>query len=109
MLQDPGQAGKSQIDHYRRNVLPGWTFRADKEFRTTKKEIRAKPFSSAAEEGNVSLVLGNWISPWLDEHIIFNDGRHDDQVDSAVGAHQMITKMQRVTTGNHRVGQKYRR
>ena len=109
MLQDPGQAGKSQIDHYRRTVLPGWIFRADKEFRTTKKEIRAKPFSAAAEEGHVSLVLGSWVSAWLDEHIIFNDGRHDDQVDSAVGAFQMISKMQRNTSGNHKVGQKYRR
>jgi phage terminase large subunit-like protein len=74
MLQDPGQAGKAQIDHYRREVLAGFHFRADKDFRTTKKEVRAKPFSSAAEQGDVKLLLGSWVSPWLDEHIIFPAG-----------------------------------
>jgi len=109
MEQEPGSAGKTVIDHYRRNILPGWTFRADKDYRTTKKEIRAIPYSAAAEDGQVTLLLGPWISSWLDEHIIFPDGKHDDQIDSAVGAYQMITKMQRKATGTHRVGQRYRR
>lgn len=109
MEQEPGSAGKTVIDHYRRNILRGYTFRADKEFRTTKKEIRAKPFSAAAEDGQVSLLLGTWVSPWLDEHIIFPEGRHDDQVDSAVGAFQMITKMQRATGGRHKAKRTHRR
>jgi predicted phage terminase large subunit-like protein len=95
MEQEPGSSGKTVIDHYRRNVLRGWQFRADKEYRTTKKEIRAKPFSAAAEDGLVSLVISDWISPWLDEHIIFPDGTHDDQVDSAVGAFQTLNKLVR--------------
>ena len=109
MEQEPGSSGKTVIDHYRRNILAGYTFRPDKDYRTTKKEIRAKPFSAAAEDGQIRILLGNWISPWLDEHIIFPDGRHDDQVDSAVGAFQMITKAQRNSRGSHRVGQRYRR
>jgi len=108
MLQDPGQAGKSQIDHYRRNVLAGFAFRADKEFRTTSKTIRAKPFSTAAEEGNVQVLVGPWVSAWLDEHIIFDDGAHDDQVDASVGAYQMIAKMQRHNAGHTKAGQKTR-
>jgi predicted phage terminase large subunit-like protein len=109
MEQEPGASGKTVIDHYRRNVLAGWNFRADKDYRSTKKEIRAKPFSAASEDGMVTLVFGTWVTPWLDEHIIFNDGRHDDQVDSAVGAFQMITKMQRRSAGKNRTGQGYRR
>lgn len=92
MAQDPGQAGKAQISHYRRKVLPGYFFYADKDYRSTSKEIRAKPFSSDAEAGNVSILLGTWLTPWLDEHVIFNEGAHDDQVDSSVGAHAMLNK-----------------
>lgn len=109
MEQEPGSSGKAVIDHYRRNVLKGYTFRSDKEYRTTKKEIRAKPFSAAAEQGQVSILVGPWVTPFLDEHVIFPDGRHDDQVDSAVGAFQMITKMQRGTSGRHRAKKNYRR
>lgn len=107
--QDPGQAGKSQISHYRRNVVPGFTLRADKDYRTTAKEIRAKPFSTAAEEGLVTVVAAPWVTPFLDEHIIFPDGTHDDQVDSAVGAHAMIAKMQLGVGGQHKAGQRNRR
>lgn len=109
MEQEPGSSGKTVIDHYRRNVLQGWKFRADKEYRTTKKEVRAKPFSAAAEDGQISLLFGKWISPWLDEHIIFPDGTHDDQVDSAVGSFQMISKMQRATGGKSKATRRYRR
>ena len=109
MEQEPGASGKTVIDHYRRNVVKGWNFRADKDYRTTSKDIRAKPFSAAAEEGEVEVLLGPWLTPWLDEHIIFPDGAHDDQVDSAVGAHAMITKMERGTVGKHRAKRSYRR
>ena len=109
MEQEPGSSGKALVSHYSRNVLKGWTFRGDKDYRKTSKEIRAKPFSAAAEDGNVEILVGSWISPWLDELIIFADGRHDDQVDSAVGAHAMIAKLERGTTGTHKVKQRYRR
>ncbi len=95
MEQEPGASGKTVISHYRRNVLVGFQFRADKDFRTTKKEIRAKPFSAACEDGLVSLVVSTWVTPWLDEHVIFPEGVHDDQVDSSVGAFEMLNKLTR--------------
>lgn len=109
MEQEPGSSGKALVSHYARNVLKGWTFRGDKDYRKASKEIRAKPFSAAAEDGLVEILVGSWISPWLDEHIIFPDGGHDDQVDSSVGAHAMIAKLERGTTGTHKAGQRYRR
>ena len=113
MEQEPGASGKTVIDHYRRNIVKGYQFRADKEYRTTKKEIRAKPFSAASQDGMISLVLGEWISAWLDEHTIFPDGSHDDQVDSSVGAFTMLGKLVRGgeahTVGKQRYGKKRRR
>ncbi len=100
MAQDPGQAGKSQIDHYRRNVLAGFNFYGDKEYRKSGKEIRAKPLSADMENGLVDIVTGSWRDAFIDELIIFPDGTHDDQVDSAVGAHAVINKMLRKDTDN---------
>lgn len=53
---------------------------------------RALPLASRAEQGKVSLVRGNWIPDFLDELSAFSgDGStHDDQVDAASGALQMI-------------------
>lgn len=84
MEQEPGSAGKAIIDHYRRNVLAGYVFYADKV--TGSKESRAMPFASQAEAGNVFLLKGGWIPDYLDEFDLFPDGSHDDQVDSSSGA-----------------------
>lgn len=108
MAQDPGQAGKSQISHYRRNILRGFSFYADKEYRKSSKTIRAKPFSAAAEQGLISLLISDWITPWLDEHVIFNEGVHDDQVDSSVGAFEMLNKLVRGENRHARATQGYK-
>lgn len=108
MAQDPGQAGKSQISHYRRNVLRGFPFYADKDYRKTSKAIRAKPFSAAAEEGLVSLLISEWVTPWLDEHVIFPEGVHDDQVDSSVGAFEMLNKIVRGDQRRRKATQGYK-
>ncbi len=103
MEQEPGASGKTVISHYRRNILLGFQFHPDKDYRTTKKEIRAKPFSAACEEGHVQLKEAVWNTPWLDEHVIFPEGTHDDQVDSSVGAFEMINKIVR-SKGTHAKG-----
>lgn len=107
MEQEPGASGKALISYYRRNILRGFSFFADRDYRTTKKEIRAKPFSAAAEEGLVSLVLGTWVSPWLDEHVIFPEGTHDDQVDASVGSFEMLNKLVRGEQRHTRARQSY--
>lgn len=88
MEQEPGASGVYMIDHYRRNVLMGKEFRAIRP--TGPKTERAKPLSSQAEGKNVLLLRGPWVQPFLDEAEMFPDGLHDDQVDAASGAFQVL-------------------
>jgi predicted phage terminase large subunit-like protein len=81
MEEEPGSAGKSQISHYARNVLRGFSFRGIRS--TGAKEMYADIFAGAAEQGRIRLVRGPWIPEWLGELEVFPKGAHDDQVDSA--------------------------
>ena len=81
--QDPGQAGKSQ-KQYLGKTLAGHVVTFSPE--TGSKFVRAEPFATQAEAGNVYLVAGDdssWIKPFLDETCMFPGGSHDDQVDGA--------------------------
>lgn len=93
MEQEPGSSGVNTIDYYRRQVLVGFAFRGNKT--TGSKEIRANPFSAAAEAGNVKLVRGPWISEFLDELEAFPGASHDDQVDAASGAYEKLALRKR--------------
>lgn len=85
MEQEGGSSGKSSIDHYARNILAGFAFKAVKS--TGKKAVRAKPFAAAVENHNVKLLKGNWTGDFIDECVGFpQDEFHDDQVDAASGA-----------------------
>ena len=96
--QEPGSAGKITIDHYKRNVLPGWSVTGHPP--TGDKVTRAAPFSAQCEAGNVKLVRGPWIGPWLDELESFPDGSHDDQVDSVVTAFDELRSPRAVGVSN---------
>lgn len=88
--QEPGSAGKSQVSHYQRNVLIGRAVYGHKV--TGDKVVRAEPFSAAAQNGNVFLVEGPWISDWYNELEQFPSPEiKDDQVDSASGAHNRLS------------------
>jgi predicted phage terminase large subunit-like protein len=76
--QDPGQAGKSQ-KAYIASKLAGYTVRFSPE--TGSKELRAEPFASQAQAGNVSLVRANWNDALIDELESFPVGRMKDRVD----------------------------
>jgi predicted phage terminase large subunit-like protein len=99
MEQEPGSSGVNTIDHYRRRVLNGFAFYADKV--SGSKEVRANPLSAAAEAGNVKLVRGTWINDFLDEIVGFpNEAEHDDQVDAASGA---FTKLHEIAEQKYAV------
>jgi len=83
MEQEPGSSGVNVIDHYRRRILVGFDFRADK--KSGSKELMAGPPSSAAEAGNISIVLGPWNKDFMDELAMFPNGANDDQVDALSG------------------------
>ena len=88
MSQDPGQAGKALVSHYRRNVLQGFQFQTDSE--SGDKLTRATPFASQQEGENVVLVRGDWNADFIEEHRRFPRGNHDDMVDAAALAFQEL-------------------
>lgn len=90
--QEPGSAGVRNIAQIRRDVLAG--FIMDGKAVTGDKAVRAKAVSSQAAAGNVGYVIAPWNKAFFDELEVFDDGDHDDQVDSLSGAFNMITETQ---------------
>lgn len=85
--QEPGSSGKADVANLIRElasyVVEPYPTRSDK-------ITRAGALSAQAEQGNVSLLRGPWIEPFLAEAQNFPEGKHDDQVDSACGAFDML-------------------
>jgi predicted phage terminase large subunit-like protein len=93
MPQDPGQAGKAQVEDYARD-LAGYDVRFERE--TGDKVTRAQPFSAQCEAGNVGIVRAPWNEAFLQSLEAFPDeGMHDDDVDAAAGAFTAIHEMAR--------------
>jgi predicted phage terminase large subunit-like protein len=89
MEEEGGASGKSLIDHYRRAILVGYNFHSMRP--TGDKVVRAMPLAAAAEAGNVMVLKGDWNKDFLDECESFSaDCPHDDQVDAASGAVNML-------------------
>lgn len=88
--QDPGQAGKFEIDMYSKE-LAGFDIRVVRP--SENKQVRARPASAQAERGNIKVLLGNWNDDFLDELESFPTGVHDDQVDTLSGAINLLTEL----------------
>lgn len=89
MPQDPGQAGKEQAQSYA-TWLSGYSV----QFRrpTGDKIVRAEPFASQWQAGNVDLVDGPWVAEFLDHMEAFPDKSvRDDLVDASSDAYNAIT------------------
>jgi predicted phage terminase large subunit-like protein len=78
--QDPGQAGKGQVAAFAK-LLAGHNVHFSPE--TGEKTVRATPFASQVNVGNVLLLAGAWNDPFKDELRVFPFGTYDDQVDGA--------------------------
>lgn len=78
--QEPGSGGKESAENFVRLLsgFPVKTYPA-----TNAKEIRADPFSSQLNAGNVRLVRGPWNKTYIEELRAFPHGKHDDQVDGS--------------------------
>jgi predicted phage terminase large subunit-like protein len=87
--QDPGQAGKSQIQ-YLTSKLNGYKVVSSPE--TGNKVTRAEPYASQVNVGNVSLVKAPWNRAYVDELRMFPGGKHDDQVDASSRAFAALIK-----------------
>ena len=108
--QEPGASGVNTIYHYVTRVLPDFTVRGQRA--TGSKVERAGPVSSQAEVGNIRLLRGPWLGPFLDEIEAFPLGGHDDQIDALSGSFMRLRSIhspepmvhQLVGTGRARVG-----
>lgn len=81
--EDPGQAGKEQATSYV-TMLAGYSVTRRRP--SAKKLLRADPLAAQWQAGNVDVVAGPWVAPFLDELEQFPDGAHDDRVDAASDA-----------------------
>lgn len=89
--QEPGSSGKSVIDQFVREILPGYSVYGMRS--TGDKITRAKPFSAACENGLVRLVAGSWVGKFIERLTGFGlPGVHDDVTDAAAGAHRALTR-----------------
>lgn len=91
---DPGQAGKAQAANFIK-LLAGYMIETTPE--TGSKETRATAFASQVEAGNVKLVKGDWNKDFIEEMILFPNGKHDDQVDACSRA---FFKLHLMSAGN---------
>lgn len=82
--QEPGSSGVHIIDHFRRNVVPGFNYDGVRASGT--KEARATAMASYVRGKKVKVVLGQWNRDFLNEIEQFPAGAHDDQVDACSGA-----------------------
>ena len=90
--EEGGASGKIVIDHYQRQVLPGFAVYGNRP--AAAKAVRAAPLAAASESGNVRLVRARWNPEFLAEveGAFGNGGAHDDQIDAAAAAHALLTQ-----------------
>lgn len=77
--QDPGQAGKSQVAYFTRQ-LAGYTVHSSPE--SGDKVTRAEPFAAQINVGNVMMLRAPWNDALIAEMRVFPNATHDDQVDA---------------------------
>lgn len=81
--QDPGQAGKAQAQSLV-SMLAGYSVEIVSP--TGSKEVRATPFASQVQAGNVLILKGKWNDMYLSELESFPESKHDDMVDASSDA-----------------------
>lgn len=99
--QEPGSGGKESAEATITN-LAGFSCYADKP--TGDKAYRADPFSVQVNNGNISMLYGDWNKAFTDELEYFPFGTYKDQVDAASGAfnHLVGTREAQVIGGGRR-------
>lgn len=93
LWQDPGQAGKDQMDSYRKHLAG---FAVKTRVASANKLAYADIWSPLVEKGKVYVVRGPSGDPWHDEFFgegdMFPDGKHDDQIDAVSRAMVELTE-----------------
>lgn len=73
-----------------REILKGVAY-VEKVTVSSDKVVRAAPLEPVFDAGNVHILRGAWLNPWLNQVLGFPFG-HDDFVDSMSGAYNMLYK-----------------
>jgi predicted phage terminase large subunit-like protein len=97
--QEPGSAGVSVADRYKRHVLAGFDVRTERA--TGAKDVRARVVAAAAETGLLRIVSGPNTNEFLDEVCSFPNARHDDCVDALAGAHAALSARRKIVMRMH--------
>lgn len=92
--QEPGSGGKESAENTIRN-LAGFSVYRDRP--TGDKALRADPYSVQVNEGNVSLLRGEWNKAYVDEMKFFPNSTYKDQIDASSGAFSKLTALKKVT------------
>lgn len=87
--QEPGSGGKESAEATIKN-LAGFRVYADKP--QGSKVLRADPYASQVEIGNVKLLNGKWNKAFIEEHRYFPLGKFKDQVDATAGAFAQLAR-----------------
>ena len=90
--QDPGQAGKAQVNHYAKH-LHGYDVVFSPE--SGDKDLRATPFSAQVNVGNVRVLRAPWNGPLVAEIGLFPGSTFKDQVDALSRAYGEMLKERR--------------
>lgn len=97
--QEPGSAGKATALHTLRTTLVGFEAYADKP--TENKAVRARPFVTTVNAGNVGLLRAPWNQAYVNELRLYVMGlknQRDDQVDASSGAFNKLAVERRRLT-----------
>lgn len=87
--QDPGQAGKGQVENYVK-LLAGFNVVTEKE--KGNKETRCKALAASWQHRNVDVVRGPWNDLYFSQMEAFpTKGVHDDAPDASSGAFKELT------------------
>lgn len=91
MSQDPGQAGKEQMESYIK-MLSGFSVVFERE--SGDKQTRAEPLAAQWQHGNVEVLIAPWNDMYFNQLEQFGgeDVRHDDMVDASSNAFNELEK-----------------
>ena len=86
---DPGAAGKIVANSYVKK-LAGYAVVSERV--TGSKILRATPFASQWQNGNVEVLAGEWNDMYFSQLEFFPEGKHDDMVDGSSDAFNELSK-----------------
>ena len=106
--QEPGSGGVAQNYELTKKLrghavlsIPVRGERSAKVSHFSAKVMRAGPFASAAQSGDVGIIGGDWNDEYLDELHNFPEGKYSDQVDATSMAYNYLSEREFLEIAPH--------